>query len=318
MGSKQNTELNLGVRILRLFQKLIIDGKKHFLSDLAQEFECSPQTIMRMMLDIEHIMGDRLEQGLESRRKWYRIKTASYKHLGLDFEELRYLSLCRDLASGILPDQVMERIDSTLFNLSVLMCEHDFARRHLATKKCFHFYPKGKIDYSPHHETIKKLIHAAENQLVCIIEYKSSGSSKSKEHYFLPTTITSMNNALYALGVGLHKDLSTIRHHTSLAIHRIQDIVVTTKRAQVPTCDFGETTFGLPWHEPRTFRIRFTPGKASDYVRERIWADNQRIEEHEDGSITLEITTRSEPELMAWVRSFGKEASLEDRQASKS
>jgi hypothetical protein len=67
-------------------------------------------------------------------------------------------------------------------------------------------------------------------------------------------------------------------------------------------------SFGLPWHEPREFRIRFAPGRAAAYVRERVWADAQRLEEMEDGGLILAITTRSEPELTAWVRSFGDDA----------
>ena len=67
--------------------------------------------------------------------------------------------------------------------------------------------------------------------------------------------------------------------------------------------------FGLPWHEPRTFRIRVSPN-AADYVRERIWATNQQIEDCEDGGLILTLATRSEPELRAWVRSFGDAAVL--------
>lgn len=49
---------------------------------------------------------------------------------------------------------------------------------------------------------------------------------------------------------------------------------------------------------------------AADYVRERIWATNQQIEDCEDGGLILTLTTRSEPELRAWVRSFGDAAVL--------
>ena len=35
-----------------------------------------------------------------------------------------------------------------------------------------------------------------------------------------------------------------------------------------------------------------------------------KTEELEDGGVLLELTTRSEPEVMAWVRSFGEEATL--------
>ena len=51
-------------------------------------------------------------------------------------------------------------------------------------------------------------------------------------------------------------------------------------------------------------------GKSADYVRERVWARQQRLEECPDGSLIFEITTTSEPELMSFVRSFGEEATL--------
>lgn len=117
-----------------------------------------------------------------------------------------------------------------------------------------------------------------------------------------------MNNALYALGADTEDDFRGMRHLTNLAIHRIIDITVTDKPIlfDIPMADLG--SFGLPWHEPRTFRIHFSRGKAADYVRERIWADQQKLEEQSDGSLILELTTRSEPEVMAWVRSFGDDA----------
>jgi hypothetical protein len=45
---------------------------------------------------------------------------------------------------------------------------------------------------------------------------------------------------------------------------------------------------------------------AADYVRDRIWSDDQVIEDHADGSLTLSVTTTSEKELLAWAMSFGE------------
>ena len=60
-------------------------------------------------------------------------------------------------------------------------------------------------------------------------------------------------------------------------------------------------------HSPRNLGKK---SKSADYVRERVWARQQRLEECPDGSLILEITTTSEPELMSFVRSFGEEATL--------
>lgn len=66
----------------------------------------------------------------------------------------------------------------------------------------------------------------------------------------------------------------------------------------------------MPWHEPRTFVIHFKAGKSADYVRERIWTKNQQMHDLPNGDLELELTTTAEPELLAWVRSFGTEAQL--------
>jgi predicted DNA-binding transcriptional regulator YafY len=119
-----------------------------------------------------------------------------------------------------------------------------------------------------------------------------------------------MNGALYIVGAGMTEDFAAVRHPTTLAIHRITDLTLTERRFDFDPPEAEPDAFGLPWHEPRSFRVRFKPGKATDYVRERIWADEQKMEDLEDGGLLLEVTTRSEPEFMAWVRSFGEDASM--------
>ncbi len=296
-----------GVKLLRLFRKLMLDGRRHFQTDLAEELQCSPQTIIRLTAEIESVVGASLESGLEYRRRWYQIRTLSRSRLGLDFEEVRYLSICRDLAATSLPKQILQRVDDSIFNLSVLMADQGYAEREKAQQPQVTFFAKGRIDYSPHYKNIDKLLEASEERRICLVSYKASGKAESKEHRFAPGRIISMNNALYILGADVTENFREVRHFTNLAIHRIQSVTFTdrTFKFDLPAIEPG--TFGLPWHEPRTFCVSFKAGKAADYVRERIWSNNQKMEDTADGGLRLEITTTSEPELMAWVRSFGDE-----------
>jgi predicted DNA-binding transcriptional regulator YafY len=289
----------------------MLDGRRHFQSELAEEFECSPQSIIRMVGDIEMVVGVALESGFESRRRWYQIKTISRSRLGLDYEELRYLSVCRDLAGPVLPDQVLRRVDDTIFNLSVLMADQGFADREKVQRNQLAFFSKGKIDYSQHFERLEKLLRAGESKRVCLIKYKTPGAKEEKEHRFAPGRIISMGSALYITGASLGDSYNKIKYYTNLAIHRVTDVIVTDRRFKFDLPDLEPNSFGLPWHEPKTFRIHFTAGKAAEYVRERIWAENQKFEDTTEGDLILELTTRSEPELMAWIRSFGEEAWLE-------
>ena len=64
------------------------------------------------------------------------------------------------------------------------------------------------------------------------------------------------------------------------------------------------SAFGLNWHEPKRVCILIAPD-AADYVRDRVWSEDQTIEDQDDGSLILWVTTTSEKELNAWVWSFG-------------
>ena len=299
-----------GTKLLRLFQRLMLDGRRHFQRDLAEWLNCSAQTIIRLTGEIEGVIGTSLQSGLEGHRRWYQICPASRRNLGLDFEELRYLRICRELAEPFLPEQVRRRVDESIFRFSLLMADASFSRRLRENKPQFAFFSKGHIDYTPHFNHIDKLLQAMETRHICMVSYISAGTRQMKEYPFAVSRMISMNNALYALGAEMNADFTAMGRMLNLAVHRIQNVTVTdiTVTCDIPDADPG--TFGLPWHEPRTFRIRFAPGKVSDYVRERVWAESQRMKDNEDGSLLLEITTCSEPELLAWVRSFGENAKL--------
>ncbi len=308
MPPKKDQDSTPGIKLLRMFRKLMLDGRRHLQSDLAEELQCSSQTIIRLAGEIEAVVGASLESGLEHRRRWYQIRTISRSRLGLDFEELRYLSVCRDLAGSALPEHIRNRVDNTIFSLSMLMADQGYAERDRVQKQQFAFFSKGKIDYTPHFSNIEKLLQAVDEQQICLVRYKAIGKTESREHRFVPVRLVSMSGALYALGATLNEDYSSVHHLINLAIHRIHDVTRIERHFHVDTPDASPDAFGLPWHEPRSFSIRFRPGKTTEYVQERIWADAQTLEEADDGGAILHITTRSEPELMAWVRSFGDEA----------
>ena len=311
MPPKIDPDATPGIKLLRIFQKLMLDGRRHYQTDLAEEFQCSAQTIIRNIAEIESVVGISLETGLDNRRRWYQIRTITRSRLGLEFEELRYLSICRDLAAASLPKQVAERVDRTLFELSVLMADHAYAAREKVQKPQLAFYSKGRIDYTPYYAFLDKLTKAKEEQLVCLVRYKAVGRKAPREHKFVPGRFVSMSNTLYVTGACLTDDFSSVKHIFSLAVHRIHDVILTERLFHFELPEYSPEAFGLPWHEPRPFTISFAPGKAAEYVRERIWSDNQKMTDLKNGGLLLEITTQSEPELMAWVRSFGEEANLQ-------
>lgn len=312
MNKSLDDDATTAQRALRLYQKLLLDGRRHFQTDLAEYLNCSVQTVMRLITEIEGVIGANLVTGLEKHRRWYQIRSISRNMLGLDFEELRYLSVCRDLAAPYLSEEVKSRIDNSIFNFSMLMADREFAEREKLQKRWISCCAKGWIDYTPYFGFLDKLTQAMEEKLICLVHYRSLANRTIKEHCFAPSRIIAMNNALYALGAVLTADFTEIRFMTNFAVHRIRDVILTDKKWNFQFQDEDMSTFGLPWHEPRKFRIRFNAGRVAEYVSERRWSGKQKIRKQPDGSIVLEMVSRSEPEVRAWVRSFGGEAELLD------
>ena len=305
MPPKLDPDTTPGVKTLRLFRKLLLDRRRHYQSDLAAELQCSPQTVGRLANEIETVIGAALHSGLDNRRRWYQYIVNDGHSLGLDYEELRFLSICREMASGILPDPVLKRVDDSLRHLALHMADP----HNISPQKHFSFNAKGRIDYTPHVEHIEKLVTASAQGMCCELTYRAPGRETPKEHLFVPARIVAMNNALYVVGFIVDADTCMPERPCNMAIHRIRSLVTTGRRVRQPLPQIDEAGFGLPWHEPREFCIRFSP-RVADYVREREWAAGQRVETMADGSITLTLTTCAEPELAAWVRSFGEDAAF--------
>lgn len=310
MPRKLDEDYTYGAKLLKLFRRLMLDGRKHYQVELAEWLNCSKQTVIRLIAEIEAEIGISLESGLEGHKKWYRIHSISRSRFGLELEELRYLSICRDLATPYLSAQAKQRVDESIFNMSMLLADPAYANREEAQRPQYQFFSKGRIDYTPHHEQLELLVEAKTQKLACLIRYKAAGREEPRDHRFAVDQIVTMNNAIYVLGAILSDDFRAVRHFSHLAIHRIIDVTLTNKHFSIQFPKYSEELFGLPWHEPRKFSIHFRAGKVADYVQERIWSDSQTIRIQEDNSIILELMTQSEPELLAWVRSFGDDAHI--------
>ncbi len=303
---KQDEDSSYGRKLLRLFRLLLADRRPHYLTDLYQSLNCSPQTILRLMDEIEGEVGISLQKGKDGRRRWFKLMPLNRTgRLLLDNEDLRFLQICRDLADPYLPAQMKKRVDARLWELSLQLSELTPDSESDTVR--FTFFSKGYIDYTPFYDRISTLLDASQEHAVCLVHYRPSGEEKIKEHYLVPYRIASMNSALYVLGTYVADDFMTPRHSGSLAVHRLLKVRKTGHITSFEPPQVSSNSFGLPWHEPRTFKIRFKKGKSADYVRERIWASHQRFSEDTDGHLILEITTTSEPELRSWVRSFGPE-----------
>lgn len=73
MTKKIDSDSTSRAKVLKLYRKLLAESKEHYLSDLAIEFSCSRQTILRLILSIENEIGTSLETGKNGTRRWFKI-----------------------------------------------------------------------------------------------------------------------------------------------------------------------------------------------------------------------------------------------------
>jgi hypothetical protein len=282
----------------------MFDSDKHYQQDLADFLGCSPQTVIRLTSEIELVVGKSLVKGMDSHKRWYQLKPINPLARGLGHLELWYLGLCRDLASHMLPAQVLSRLDRSIMDLSLIISDE------CPSKNSLMFYPKGRIDYSGKEDILDKLVRARDSGKLCLLTYKDPGMEEASTHYFAPARIISVDNALYALGTDATKEGKRIGE-TNFAVHRIRlvSLLDTPYKGRMPEGS-APGGFGIPQSPDQTYRMRFKAGKSADYVGERLWGDRQSVENLPGGDLLLTITTGSDREIRAWIASFGTECSL--------
>ncbi len=300
-------------KVLRFFLSLLGSGGYLSQQELGQKLDCSLQTVARMADEIESVVGfDSFKRDRIDGRNCYQLRPLRQMRnirQPINSEELRYLNLCVEIAGPYLPPEVRESVENTLFQFMLMASDRNNPFLKENCPKIMGFYQKGFIDYRPHYQKLRQISDAAGHLGVLKLAYQAAGRTDPKEHLFAPRQILTMSGTIYVFGGILNEDLS-LRHEVHLALHRILSVDETLWKFESKIKVNEDGNFGLPWHEPRTYQIRFAPGAPSDYVRERIFSSNQILEDREDGGVNLTLCTGATPELLSFVRSFGKAAKL--------
>lgn len=315
MPRKLDQNSNCSSKLLRLFRILLADDSKHFLGDLKEQLNCSSQTVMRLITEIENEFRDNIETGLEKGKRYYRLTSKRSEQLDLNYAELRFLSLCTDLSSKYLPDTIKKRLSSSIFEMAVQLSAID-ARSLKDQEKSFSFIKKGYIEYGPHFKTIESILKAMRNRSLIKIKYKKPRIGVCNNIIYTPIKLTSMsNNTLYSLGFEYNLKNHEFTKCKCFAVHRILDIeILGIVDAAKSLPDINLYGYGLPWHKPKRFKIWFSK-EMREYIEERVWSEEQRIWHNEDGSIVLEIVSSSSPEIESFILSFGGDAKLVSSEA---
>jgi predicted DNA-binding transcriptional regulator YafY len=297
-------------KLLGLFGALLFTGREYSLTGLANMLNCSKQTVLRMMENIKRSK----EVGIETRlagdgQRWYRVKAPSTRpRVSFSPEQIRHLVLCRDMVMHLLPKGLRDEIENTIARSTVLL--PDMQERSEALLSMARSMVKGSIDYTPHQENIERLLRCIREKVVCTVLYQASPASPGKSHSFAPLRMVSYREALYVSGFKVaDQGKPEIINPMTLCIHRIRNAVRTIRTHDHQINDHGDGFFGFEREKPFRVKVEFN-SEVANYVLERTWSEDQKCTKRRNGSVVLEFTAQSRPEVVSWVLGFGGHAQL--------
>ncbi len=308
---KKTSDRTYGEKLIMLFARLLFTREHHSLSELAQMLECSKQTVLRLVEDIERSYKVHIEWTMKGRKRFFRLKTLGQPLplLNLTSMELQSLYMCRSFAEHLLGRGFLEEVTRAPDKGRAFLPEGmGVSSRHFAA-----FRP-GTIDYTPHQDVIRTLLDAMETKRICKISYRTVMRKNPKTFYIKPYKLFSHQDTVY-VHAGLGRKPGAVYRapgfNPLLAIHRIGKADLDERTFCVPeSYDFEKAfnrSFGIIKQKAFDVTVEFS-GFAAGFVAERIWSPEQKIDPLPEGKIRLHFSASSEPELTAWILSFGDEA----------
>jgi hypothetical protein len=209
----------------------------------------------------------------------------------------------------MLPQSMKNSIDTTLFHASGYVGDksslngallHDINK----TKT------KGRVDYAVFQDKLDVFMRATSERKTCRVTYRQSTRGEVKTFCFAPVNILMYHDVLYIRGWAVPESGPAAPKYDKpwiLMLHRVWEVIMEPRTwDELP--DIDDSGFGMMNQNRVKAKIKFTDA-AADYVSDRVWSEDQILEECDEGVI-LTFTASSPLELISWVLSFGAKAKL--------
>ena len=305
-----------GEKLLALYTLLLLRGDRVIsLSELAQTLDCSKQTVLRLLAQLEASGYGKLDAPIvQGREHYYRMAPMPHVRLDVGVTELAQLALCRNMLLNVLP-----RVAGGGGK------RRSGADRGASTPDVHNLpagiglvYSKGRIDYAPYQQQYDRFLQAMHRRKVCIVTYRKPPKMTQRTFAFAPMRLISYGETLSLLGweVNDHGPVQCkYDNPISLYLHRCISVTPSRRSAAAlpspPAAHEGNDVglFGVQRGEPFHIRARFDPC-AAGYVYDRQWSSHQRTEVLEDGSLILDFDAQSDVEAVAWALGFGERCTI--------
>lgn len=318
MPAKRN-DSKPGEKLLTLYTLLMLRGDRAIsLGELAETLECSKQTVLRLLDQLEASHYGKLEPPtIQGREHYYRLAKLPPKKLDMGVQELAQLAQCRNMLINILPKRVSDMLGKMAGNGSGLplpaMPDPDGPQNQLGL-----VYQKGYIDYGPFETQYTNLMQGVRQQRVCRVCYRRSPSKTARVFAFAPMRVVVYRENIAFLGWEVPETgrVAPIYDNSLfLYLQRFLSVELTSRKADgLPSPQTAQEggkpgPFGIIAGDVFQAKVRFAP-EAAAYVYDRQWSSEQKCTICDDGSLELDFKVQSDVEAVAWVLGFGHQAEV--------
>lgn len=315
MPPKKNSDGNPTRNAVTLFSILLFSGRAYSLKRLAEILDCSRQTVLRLIDQIEMSGRANIRKWTQDGQSFYQIETPqSRPQTTLSPKEVEQLVLCREWLRHLLPQGIRQGLELATEKSAVLL--ENYETRPEALTPLGHSAVKGRIDYAGFENILETLTTAIRKHQVVEAVYTSPHREEPKTHLIVPARLVAFHEALYVRGwIVTPRGVPEVTSVITLAVHRLQSVTPTRRSLaedavnELPSVD-ENGYFGMAQQRPPfEVKARFFGGGAR-YVRERQWSTDCTMEDERDGSLVMTFTAQSELEVVKWILGFGVEAEL--------
>jgi predicted DNA-binding transcriptional regulator YafY len=296
------------VRQWKLQQMLESSRSGCTVQELMSEAEVSDKTIRRDLKVLQNVFDIKERTGDSGVKRW-RMKPLA-DQVGFNYT---------DLLSIHMSQQFMEPLAGTPFwegNRNVLRkvkgAIGDNAVRYIEKLSAgLHTTTVGASDYTQRGQMIDQLMVAIEDRKVTLIVYQSMQATEAVEQEVYPLGMVHHRGSLYLIAWSSRRE--EVRN---FKLDRMESVDIQNLQYQVPA-DFNlqawlSKSFGV-WRsgsdDLQTIRIHFARS-AARYVQESIWHESQQLFAQDDGSVIAEFQLPDIEEILKWILSFGRNATV--------
>lgn len=306
-----------GKNIIKLIRAIDLLGKHNgvTIAELSEKLGKDRRSVYRLIDTIEELgipIYD--EKTLEREKRWKieenylkKLPNLNIPDINLTLSEIISLYLVRSHVRLFKGTDIEKKLNSAFAKIDRFVPEGLYEKLD-RIKTLFVPISKFAKDYSGKQEIIDRLTEAMLHQKACLVKYHSFLHDRISEFKIDPLYFFEYNGGLYIFVRAVsYEDILTF------AIERFREVTVTDKTFEYPG-DFNPEerlgyAFGITANDPIEAKIRFSADQAR-YIKERKWAQNQKIITQKDGSIIIELKTSGRWDVKRWVMSYGADAEV--------